>query len=322
MAKLTFIVSDESVNDRGYRILTDGIDTAQFERNPIMLLMHSRFNKEDTGVIGRWENLRKEDGKLLADAVFDTDDELGAKIEKKVKKGFLRMASISVKPNETRTEPEYLLEGQTYATVSKSKLIEISIVDRGGNDGALKLYSANGKDDYQLEKLSSSKHPEKQTKTPEKLSNTMDINKLKTELGLSATATDADILAKVQSLSASEQAFKDSQEAEKERQRLKAKEMLEPLKLSAEEHGEYMELAKTNFSLFEKHMGRLKLSADSKKVGEFLGGLSTKTKETENAELKAKGFEWLSQNKPEYLANLRANDPETFKAIVTEFENS
>lgn len=320
MAKHTFIVSDESVNDRGYRILTDGIDTSQFERNPIMLLMHSRYSAKGTGVIGRWENLRKEDGKLLADAVFDTDDEIGAKIEKQVQKRFIRMASISARPTETSTDAEHVLEGQTLATVTKCKLIEISIVDRGGNDGALKLYSNNGKEDYQLEKLSSKETPS-ETTTPEKLNNSMNIDKIKAELNLSATATEADVLAKIQNLNSRDEEFTQHLEAVQETRRQTAQDMLKPFNLSADDNASYMELAKVNFNLFKKTVGNLKLSADSKKVDGFLNGLSDESKK-KHLELSAKGFEWLSENNPEYLAELKANDPEEFERLVTEYENS
>lgn len=53
----TFVVSDESPNSYGFVVLTEGIDTAQFERNPVMLYMHERSR-----VVGRWENIRKRGG--------------------------------------------------------------------------------------------------------------------------------------------------------------------------------------------------------------------------------------------------------------------
>ena len=61
---ITFVLSDESVNSYGFVVLTEGIDTSAFERNPVMLYMHNR----DGNVIGRWENIRKEDKRLLGDA--------------------------------------------------------------------------------------------------------------------------------------------------------------------------------------------------------------------------------------------------------------
>lgn len=75
MAGIKFIVSDETINSNGFIVLTAGINTARFERNPIMLYMHEREN----GVIGRWENVHKQGVQLIAEAVFDEGVELGKK---------------------------------------------------------------------------------------------------------------------------------------------------------------------------------------------------------------------------------------------------
>ena len=86
----TFIVSDESVNVYGTILETQGIDIEDFRKNPIMYYNHER-NK---GVIGRWENIRKDGNTLLADAVFDENTDLGAQVARQVKDGFLRSASV------------------------------------------------------------------------------------------------------------------------------------------------------------------------------------------------------------------------------------
>jgi hypothetical protein len=141
MAK-TFVLSDNSLNSYGFRVLTDGIDTSQFERNPIMLFLHNRpwrGTKDEYSVIGRWENIRKEDGKLLADAVFDLNDPFAAGIASKVENDFIRMASMGFKPLELSSDPKHILVGQRYETVTKSVIREASIVDIGSNDNALAL---------------------------------------------------------------------------------------------------------------------------------------------------------------------------------------
>ena len=126
MDKHTFLVSDESDNSHGFKVLTEGIDITQFEKNPIMLYMHERPT-----IIGMWKNLRKEDGKLYADAVFDTESEKGGEVARQVEKGFLRGASIGI-----TYQKEYLKNG----VLEKCRLFEISIVDIGSNPNALKLY--------------------------------------------------------------------------------------------------------------------------------------------------------------------------------------
>lgn len=128
MSSNTFLVSDESENSHGFTVKTEGIDTTQFLKNPIMFFMHERTN-----VIGKWENLKIEDGKMYADAVFDTDSPLGKEIALKVDKGFLKSASIGVKYNE---------EDLVNNVLEKCVLMEISIVDIGSNPNALKLYNA------------------------------------------------------------------------------------------------------------------------------------------------------------------------------------
>lgn len=130
---ITFVLSDESVNSYGLVILTDGIDTSVFERNPIMFYKHAREN----GVIGRWENIRKEGKRLLADAVFDDSTELGAQVKKQVEGGFLRAVSIGIEEGKRDT-----LNG--IDTVVKCCLIEVSVVDIPSNKNAVKLMHRSG----------------------------------------------------------------------------------------------------------------------------------------------------------------------------------
>lgn len=125
----TFVVSDESINSYGTIIKTAGIDFEKFSRNPIMFFMHDR----EKGVIGRWENIRKESTRLLADAVFDESAELGQRVKKQVDNGFLRSASIGVQIVKKET-----ING--VETITECILTEISIVDIPSNSNALKLY--------------------------------------------------------------------------------------------------------------------------------------------------------------------------------------
>ena len=136
----TFILSDESLNSYGFVVQTAGIDTAQFERNPVMLYMHDR----ESGVVGRWENIRKDGTKLIADAVFDESTELGAKIKKQVDNGFLRCVSIGI-DNVTQEDLNNV------QTVVKCRLIEASIVDIPSN--AVKLFRRSGSFTYRLSDL-------------------------------------------------------------------------------------------------------------------------------------------------------------------------
>lgn len=137
------VISTESVNCYGARVLTDGIDISQYERNPVLLYMHQRYGRENMP-IGRMENLRKEDGKLIGTPVFDQNDPDAKKVADKWENGFLRMVSPSLDIIAVSEEPEMLVAGQTRATVTKSKLVEVSVVDIGGNDDALPLQFEQG----------------------------------------------------------------------------------------------------------------------------------------------------------------------------------
>ncbi|NJN27159.1 MAG: hypothetical protein HC819_14865 [Cyclobacteriaceae bacterium] len=140
MAK-TFILHDESVNTYGYRMLTAGADLAQFKKNPAMFFQHNDYDVP----IGRWENLRVEGSKILADAVFDMDDEFARTIAGKVDRGFLKMASIGAWPLEFNDSPALMITGQQEPTITKWRLREASVVSIGANHNAVALYDEQGK---------------------------------------------------------------------------------------------------------------------------------------------------------------------------------
>lgn len=135
------IISTSRLNCYGSRVLTEGIDLTQYKKNPILLWMHRRCYEGDAMPIGCIENIRIEGDALIGTPRFDDNDEFSRTIKSKWENGFLRMASAGIEVIETSGAPEYLLPGQTRATVTLSRLAEVSIVDIGANDDALKLYS-------------------------------------------------------------------------------------------------------------------------------------------------------------------------------------
>ncbi|MBX2969433.1 MAG: HK97 family phage prohead protease [Cyclobacteriaceae bacterium] len=137
----TFILSDESVNYLGSRILTSGIDLTRFLTNPIMLYNHER---EKVLPIGKWENVRKSGSQLLAEPFFDMDDSFARAVARKVERGILNAASVNVNMIELSEDTSLYLSGQSLPTVVKSELIEVSIADIPGNKNAVRLFS-NGK---------------------------------------------------------------------------------------------------------------------------------------------------------------------------------
>lgn len=203
MAK-DFIINTSGLNSYGTRVLTSGIDVGQFSRNPVLLYMHTRGFDGKSTPIGRVENIRVEGDELRGTPVFDTKDPFAAEIGRKWEENFIRMCSAGVEPVELSSAPEHLLPGQSRATVVRSKLVEVSIVDIGSNDDALQLYEPSGK----LLRLASGVESEivpllKNANTPPAAEpapgddngnnqNLFSMNKILLTLGLPATATEDD----------------------------------------------------------------------------------------------------------------------------------
>lgn len=184
--KHKFVINDESiVNEYGYRIMTGGIDTEQFMRNPIVLFMHNRAWNDASNVIGRVIDLSKQGGQLIAEIEFDQEDEFSKKVSGKVDRGFIRMTSIGADVKESSDKTEDVLPNQLYETVTKSKLTEVSIVDIGANDNALKL-TQNGQT-IQLKKLESN-------------INKMDTKTIALALGLDAETKEEKLLDEISAL--------------------------------------------------------------------------------------------------------------------------
>jgi hypothetical protein len=194
MAKtFPFVISDESVvNSYGSRVMTSGIDVKQYKRNPIVLWYHKKPHiwdetNHDVEIlpIGKAVKLWKEDGKLMADIEFDEEDEFASKIAGKVERGFLNMCSPGLEPVTVSDDAKYLLPGQQRATVVKSILEEISIVDVGSNKNALRLSQGKEQDINNIIPLVHSKTEIK-------------MNEFKTKVasivGLDPNATDDSVL--------------------------------------------------------------------------------------------------------------------------------
>jgi hypothetical protein len=187
---ITFTILDDSVATHGLRVLTEGVDTAQFERNPVMFYQHDDY----TLPIGRWSNIRKEKGCMLADAEFDRDDPDPEvkRIIGKVDRGFIRMASVCLTDQKFSEDKKLMIPGQRLPTLISCRLREVSIVNIGANHNALKLYDEEGKeiDINEAVKLSDAMRTKKQT-------DNMNLDEFKKSLKLSDTATEGEVLAEI-----------------------------------------------------------------------------------------------------------------------------
>jgi len=195
----TFVLSDESLNCYGFRVLTSGIELEDFKKNPVMLWSHTRSWSDDERTIlpiGRWENLRVENGKLLGEPVFDTEDKFAAKIGKKVDNGFINACSIGIEVLERSEAKEDIVAGQTRPTIKRCRLQEVSITDIPANGNCVSLYNMDGKIielkaesiDIALGTININKNNKKEE--------SMKLIALK--IGLSENATEAEVLAKLQ----------------------------------------------------------------------------------------------------------------------------
>ena len=185
------VISTPSLNSYGTRVLTSGIDIEQYKKNPILLYMHRRGEREDTP-IGRVEDVHIEGEKLVGSLVFDEKDDFAWKVAQKWADGFLRMVSAGLTIIELSDDPAVLLPGQRRMTITKSKLDEVSVVDIGANDDALALYNAEGGritlaqgDDLSLPLLQTTPTPNTSQSMNEKIV---------LALGLSKEATEEQVL--------------------------------------------------------------------------------------------------------------------------------
>jgi HK97 family phage prohead protease len=132
MDNKTFILSDGSkVNAHGFRVDLSGLDIERFKSNPVMLFCHRQEE-----IIGRWENIRIEEDKLLAEANFDMEDGRGKEISRKVEKGYLKGCSMGIRI-------ERLSDTDSGIVATRSEALEASIVAVPSDAGAVVLYDGN-----------------------------------------------------------------------------------------------------------------------------------------------------------------------------------
>lgn len=203
-------LTNDTLNSYGYRVLTEGVDIEQYERNPILLYMHNRGQ-----AIGVIKNIKKENGEITGELAFDEATELSRQCKKQWEFGSLRMVSIGFNIIETSDAPELIVSGQRYPTVTKSCLFEVSLVDIGANNDAIRLYkdgqliTLGEGGDCPLPPLNNNQSK----KNPQ-----MDIKTLALELGLPETADEAAVNARLAELKASKE---DSEKMRKENEALK-----------------------------------------------------------------------------------------------------
>ena len=310
-------VNTSNVNRYGFRILSEGIELKYFLLNPIMFYNHHRTWKGDKSEmlpIGKWENLRVEKGVLLADPVFDEDDEFAMKIKKKFEKGMLNAASVNVFPIETSDAPKHLLPGQKRPTVTKSELREISIVDIPGNREAVVLSYEDGR----IIELTDGKNQVLPI-INKKVDMEINFKTIAVALALSENASEGEIISAINSIKKEGDTHKSENEKLKSANEVLMNEKTTSLKLKAEqvvdaaiaakkikktERDDYLKLAEGNLESVEKILNGLSVQ---KTLADAAGGNGAASKEVT--------FEQLSKDNPAKLIQMKADDPEQYKAL-------
>lgn len=165
----TFLLSDESVNSYGTRVLTAGIRLDDYEKNPVVLWNHTRAwsDREDQILpIGKIVKIWKDGDKLYGDIEFDSKDAFAVKVANKVEQGIIRACSVNISVVTTSEDESVLVQGQTRPTVVESRLREVSVVDIPANKNCVRLFDdgtgaelgfADGQDSFLLPLLKSKK---------------------------------------------------------------------------------------------------------------------------------------------------------------------
>lgn len=313
-----FIVNTESVNSYGYRVLTDGIATEQYMRNPVVLYGHNR-GSNGSEVIGRTTALRKEEGKLIATVEFDEKDEFAQKVAGKVERGFVRMASLYAEITATSVAPEHLAEGQTLETVTACKMIELSIVDIGGNDDALRL--RRGGKPVQLKRIETINNNKK----------SMEVTTIALALGMKQDVDENAVLQEVQAMKlAKEAAEQKMAKLEKEVRDIQTAEAAalvdEAVALGVFPKG----LQETMVAAFEKDHEEqkvvlTKMIADEKAKQGADGRQSAVRKvilgNGESVETVEQSFDYLQKNDMVELKRIAKEEPELYAKLVQEYKN-
>lgn len=300
------IISNSSLNNYGFRILTEGIDTAQFERNPILLWMHNRPVRgtiDEVLPLGRVENLRRDGDNLIGTPVFDESDEFARRIKAKWDAGILKMVSAGLDVVEESSDPSVLLPGQRFSTVTRSKLREVSIVDMGANDDALTLY-------HKGRQVNLAGGCDKELSFLNAINNTLNNNTMKEialKLGMAETATEAEVLnriAELQTQAAEAAAIRLEMEQQTEQAIAAAVDGAVKLrKITADKKAHFVELGKK--AGLQSLVETLELMQPAARPTDFI--------DRTNGEHGT--FKKLSDVPADQLAQLRAADSETYARL-------
>lgn len=296
-------LTNETLNSYGTWLVTAGGDTSQFERNPVLLYMHMRGQ-----VIGKLKDIRVEGEEITAEPVFDEATELSRQCKKQWEFGSLNMVSVGIDILETSKEEKFIKPGQSAETVTRWKLVEVSLVDIGANDDAIRLYR-DGKDIMTLGKGDGSVLPELINNNI-KTTREMDLKTIALTLGLPEDTPEATVLAKLNEMKAAHQEVMTLRQEKATLEAARIEQLVDSAisekRIDAAKKGQFVELGKkVGFddlkSTFEAMSPQVKLS-DVVKPGSAAPA--------ERAEYKK-----LSEVPADKLLELRAGNKDEYKRL-------
>lgn len=194
-------ISNSSLNSYGTRVMTSGMDVDQYQRNPVLLYMHNRGQ-----IIGYMNDVKIEGDDVTGEPVFDEATDLSKQVKAQFDFGSIRMVSAGIDIHELSDDPAEMLPGQTMATITKSSLFEVSMVDIGANDDAIVLkkdgkvitLSKDGYNPLLLDKAKTENNTQNNSKN-------METKTLALLLGLDEKADEAAISAEINKLKAAKE---------------------------------------------------------------------------------------------------------------------
>jgi len=136
---LTFVASTSGVKRDGIDLRIDGMETANFEANPVFLWVHDYYGR--TLPLGKVTKIRKLKNRVDVTVEFDQDDEFAVEVERKYRDGYLSAVSIGWNILEwqrvTDSKDEDGHDTEADFIVTRWDLLDVSAVPVPGDPSAL-----------------------------------------------------------------------------------------------------------------------------------------------------------------------------------------
>jgi hypothetical protein len=303
MSKKSQVLSTESLNSYGTWLPVAGAMLEKFKANPVMFYNHKTYSMLP---IGRWDNIRVENGQIVADPVFDTDEE-SQKIKAKWESGSVRGASIAADVIETSSDPKWLKPGQIRETITRYEIYEASLTPLPANAECLTLSLRKNGIELTDGAVNSALHL---------LKPDIDMKNIALKLGLAQDATEAQIVEKITAL----------QSSAARGEKLEAHFSKQAEGLDEKQKGIFATLSKTDV---DKAMEFLELSKGESreekpaekplKVSDLVKNKkSSDGKDTEQQDEK-ETFEYMQKHDSKKLEDIRRTDPVKFQKLVDDY---